>query len=176
MAPCDDFKAFFAILLLPTNSIVKMKANATLSILGLFCFLTITVAAQTDKDAIKAVIEKEAGTYFGVDKQNWETTWVDAPYTFWAYYDSTGGSFVEGTGNIKKNFDEYFRTAKPSVSKINRVWQDIRVYGNGAYVRFVQKITDEIDHDETSEVRILEKGKDGKWKIVCLIAMARYVE
>lgn len=151
-----------------------MKPHLTFYALGLFWLLPATASAQTDKDMIKAVIEKEARAYFGVDRQNWESAWLDAPYTFWSYYDSTGGSFVEGTPNIKRNFDEYFRTAKPSVSKIDRVWQDIRIYGKGAYVRFVQKITDEIDHDETSEVRVLEKDKDGKWKIVSLVAMARY--
>lgn len=152
-----------------------MKPNPAISALGLFLMLSANaVAQQTDKDLIKAVIEKEARAYFGVDRQNWEATWLDAPYTYWSYYDSTGGSFVEGTANMRRNFDEYFRTAKPSVSKIDRVWQEFRIYGKGAYVRFVQKITDEIDHDETSEVRVLEKDKDGKWKIVCLFAMARY--
>jgi ketosteroid isomerase-like protein len=152
-----------------------MKPNPFISSVGLFLLLSASASAQqTDKDQIKAVIEKEARAYFGVDRQAWEVTWLDAPYAFWSYYDSTGGSFVEGTPKIRRNFEEYFSTAKPSVSKIDRVWQEFRIYGNGAYVRFVQKITDEIDHDETSEVRMLEKDKDGKWKIVCLFAMARY--
>ncbi len=152
-----------------------MKSHPIISSLGLLLILSATaVAQQTDKDLIKAVIEKEGRAYFGVDRQAWESTWLDASYTLLAYYDSTGGSFVEGTPNIKQNFEEYFRTAKPSVSKIDRVWQEFRIYGKGAYVRFVQKITDEIDHDETTEVRMLEKDKDGKWKIVCMSAMAKY--
>ncbi len=146
----------------------------TISAKGFFLLLSFSVVAQTDKELIKAVIEKETGSYFGVDRKNWEVTWLKAPYTFWSYSDSTGGNFVEGTGNIVQNFDEYFRTAKPSISKIERVWQEIRVYGKAAYARYAQKITDNIHHDETSEVRVLEKDKDGKWKIVCVIAIANY--
>ena len=48
------------------------------------------------------------------------------------------------------------------------------MYGSGAYARFIQKVTDEIDRDETAEIRVLEKGKDGKWKIVCMNAVAKY--
>ena len=151
-----------------------MKTRILNSRAMLFWLVTLPAFGQNDKDFIKAVIEKEATSYFGVDRKNWETTWLNATYTFWSYSDSTGGSFVEGTENIKRNFDEYFRTAKPSVSRIDRVWQEFRVYGKGAYVRFIQKITDEIDHDETTEVRVLEKDKDGKWKIIFLSASARY--
>jgi len=42
-------------------------------------------------------------------------------------------------------------------------------------VRFVQKVKDEIEHDETSQVRVLEK-KDGNWKVVCVDAIARYAK
>ena len=151
-----------------------MKTKPGIVLASLF-WLTCTCAiAQSDKEAIKAVIERETTAFFGVDRKNWEVNWLDAPYTFWAYSDSTAGSVVEGTENIKRNFDEYFRTAKPSKSKIDRVWLDIRIYGTGAYARFIQKVTDEIDRDETAEARVLEKGKDGKWKIVCLNAIAKY--
>jgi hypothetical protein len=151
-----------------------MKTRIMISLTFLLWVVSVPSFSQDEKAVIKAVIEKEATAYFGVDQKNWEGTWLDAPYTFWSYSDSTGGSFVEGTQNIKKNFEEYFRTAKPSVSRIDRVWMEFRMYGKGAYVRFVQKITDEIDHDETSEVRVLEKDKSGKWKIVFLSASAKY--
>ncbi len=141
-------------------------------------FLSIPFAQGQDdkaeKSAIKTVIEKESTAFFNVDRQNWETNWLDAPYAVWSYADSTGGSFVEGTTNIKQNFEEYFRTAKPSKSKIAREWLEIRVYGKGAYVRFIQKAVDGIDVDTTSETRMLEKDKDGRWKIICLMANARY--
>ena len=151
-----------------------MKSKLGITLTSLFWLVCISVVAQPDKDAIKSVIEKETTSFFGVDRKNWESNWLDASYTFWSYSDSTAGSVLEGTENIKRNFDEYFRTAKPSKSKIDRVWLEIRVYGSGAYARFIQKVTDDIDRDETAEIRVLEKGKDGKWKIVCMNAVAKY--
>jgi hypothetical protein len=49
----------------------------------------------------------------------------------------------------------------------------VKVYGNGAYARFLQIVKDEIDHDITSQVRVLEK-KDGKWKVIHVGAIAKY--
>ncbi|HWA36013.1 MAG TPA: hypothetical protein VG737_17855 [Cyclobacteriaceae bacterium] len=129
---------------------------------------------KAEKAAIKSVIEKETTAFFNVDRQNWEVNWLDAPYAVWSYADSTGGSFVEGAANIKANFAEYFSTAKPSKSRITREWLEIRLYGKGAYVRFIQKAVDGIDVDTTSETRVLEKDKDGRWKIICLTANAKY--
>ena len=146
----------------------------TILLTSLFCLAYFTASSQIDTDAIKAVIERETTAFFSVDKKNWESNWLNATYTYWISCDSTGGSFVEGTDNIKLNFEEYFRTAKPSKSKITRVWQEVRIYGKAAYVRFIQKVTDDIDSDETSEVRFLEKDKDGKWKIICLNTIAKY--
>ncbi len=146
-------------------------------ILGLFLIAPTLTMAQDDKaekSSIKSVIEKETTAFFNVDRQSWEMNWLDAPYAIWSYADSTGGSFVEGTANIKENFEEYFQTAKPSKSKITREWLEIRVYGKGAYVRFIQKAVDGIDIDTTSETRVLEKDKDGRWKIICLTANAKY--
>ncbi len=150
-----------------------MKNIAFLSIVfvGL---VTIAGYSQDEKAAIKAVIEKETTSFFGVDKKNWESNWLKAPYTYWTYSDSTGGSFLEGIDNIQKNFTEYFQTAKPSKSKIEREWLEVRVYGKGAYVRFIQKAKDEMDYDITSETRVLEKDKNGKWKIIYLSAIAKY--
>ena len=143
-------------------------------LITLFWLTSLTSSAQTDLEAIKGVIERETTAYFSVDKKNWETNWLNAPYTYWTFCDSTGGSFVEGTDNIKINFEEYFRTAKPSKSKIIREWQEVRIYGKAAYVRFIQKVIDEIDNEVTSEVRFLEKDKDGKWKIICLNTIVKY--
>jgi len=96
-----------------------------------FWLASTSCYSQDDKAAIKAVIEKETTSFFGVDKKNWEVNWLDAPYTFWCYADSTGASSLEGTEKIKKNFDEYFRTAKPSKSKIERTWLEIKSMAKG---------------------------------------------
>ena len=150
-----------------------MKKSIKNLIAAVALFLVFTAYSQDDQMAIKAVIEKETTAFFGVDSTIWKSCWLNAPYAYWAYSDSTGGNYVEGTKNIQKNFSEYFRTAKPSKSKIERTWLEIRIYGKGAYVRFTQKITDNIDHDETSEARVLEKD-NGKWKVVLMNAMAKY--
>lgn len=131
------------------------------------------VYAQADEAAIKEVIAKETYSYFTVNRKAWEDCWLKVPYAYWSYADSTWASFVDGWDAINKNFDTYFKNAKPSRAEIVNEWSHIRISGNTAYVRFVQKVKDEIDHDDTSQVRVLEK-KDGKWKIVCISAVAIY--
>lgn len=147
--------------------------------------ISFSVAAQDDKAAIKAIIEKETQAFFNADRKLWEDTWVHSPYTYWSYSDSTGTSFIEGWDALTKNFDEYFRTQvsnrsidvahQSSKLQIDRVWKELRVYGSGAFVHYIQRVKDNgVDRDETSQIRILEKGKDGKWKIVCVGAIANY--
>ena len=151
-----------------------MKVKTGFAITSLCYFLVLTAAGQNDIEAIKGVIERETTSFFAVDREGWEVNWANTSYCYWSLCDSAGGSYMDGIENIKKNFDEYFRTAKPSKSKIDRVWLEVRVYGKGAYARFIQKVVDDIDHDVTSEVRVMEKDKDGHWKIVCLNAIAIY--
>jgi len=132
-------------------------------LLRLLCWLQPNEIA-----AIKEVIAKESDAFFGVNKQGWADCWLHAPHVYWSYSDSTATSFVQGWDGdegLYKNFENYFRTSKPQKATVTRDWIDIKVYGNGAYARFFQNLKDEIDHDVTSEVRVLEK-KDGKWKMI----------
>ena len=146
-----------------------------LLLIFLLGFLPVFAWAQADKEkeAIKAVIIKETTSFMNVDRKNWSEAWLHTPYAYWSYSDSSGSSFVEGWEAINKTFDNYFKTQKPSKSKITDEWIEVRVYGNGAYVRFVQKSADNIDVDETSQVRVLEK-KDGKWLVVHVGVVAKY--
>ncbi len=140
-----------------------------------FAFVT-AVGQPNDIAAIKEVIAKETESFMAVNKQGWADCWLKAPYVYWSYSDSTSTSFVEGWDGPKgfeKTFETYFKTAKPSKATITNNWLDIKVYGNGAYARFVQVVKAEIDHDETSQVRVLEK-KDGQWKVICVGAVAKY--
>ena len=144
----------------------------------LTCFLmiiSVLAFSQEDKEkiAIKNAVARETEAFMNLDHKTWSEAWLPATYAYWSYSDSTGTNFVDGWQNIDKTFDEYFRTQKPSKAKITNLWQEIRVYGNGAYVRFVQSVEDDIDKDQTSQVRVLEK-KDGKWRIVCMNAIAKY--
>src|SRR5262245_44897858 len=108
-----------------------------------FAFWLVSIAglSQPDKEkaAIKAVIAKETESFMNVDRKTWSDLWLPVPYAYWSYSDSTGTNYVDGWENITKTFDEYFRTQKPSRSKITNVWQEVRVYGNGAYARFLQR-------------------------------------
>jgi len=155
----------------------------SLPLLGLLWLLSASVTAQEEK-AIKAAIEKETSAFFNLDRKGWEDAWLAAPYVYWSYSDSTGTSFIEGWDAVKKSFDPYFKTQVPNRQidvahgskpiTIDRIWKEIRIYGNGAFARYTQKVKDDqIYRDETSQIRILEK-KDGKWKIVCVGAIAMY--
>ena len=152
-----------------------MKNSAIkLLIVSLLMLFSLPSTAQKDQDLIKAVIEKETQSFFRVDRKGWEESWLKAPYAYWSYSDSTGTSYVEGWDQLNKTFEDYFKTAKPNQARITNDWVEIRVYGNGAYARFTQRVQDDIDRDETSQVRVLEKGKDGKWKVVFVGAVAKY--
>jgi len=151
-----------------------MKIIVKISFIILFIALLAPAAsAQNDKEAIKAVIEQETAAFMNVDYETWSGLWLKVPYAFWSYADSTGTSFIEGWETLNKTYADYFLNAKPSKAEITNEWIEIRVFQNGAYAHFIQKVVDELDHDETSQIRILEK-KDGKWKVVCVGAIAVY--
>ena len=122
-----------------------MKVKTVSAITGFCYFIILTASGQNDIEAIKGVIERETTSFFAVDREGWEVNWANTSYSYWSLCDSAGGSYVEGIENIKKNFDEYFNTAKPSKSKIDRVWLEVRLYGKGAYVRFIQKVAPVFD-------------------------------
>jgi hypothetical protein len=152
---------------------MKTYSKAFLSCAVIICPFVLVFGQGKDIEAIKAVISKETTSYFNVDYKNWSETWVQAPYSYWSYSDSTATSYVEGWEALNKTFDSYFKKSKPSRAIITNDWKEIRVYGNGAYARFVQKVKDDIDRDETSQMRVLEKTKDG-WKVICVGAIAIY--
>lgn len=132
--------------------------------------LSISLLAQkvSDEEAIKAVIERETKAYFSIDYDTWMDSWSHVPYAYWSYADTAGITYHEGWKAIEIGFADYFVTSKPNVIEIERNWEDLRIYKNGAYARYKQTvITDGIRGPEQTEIRILEKdSKDKKWKIV----------
>ncbi|MBI3232006.1 MAG: hypothetical protein HYZ51_02920 [Candidatus Doudnabacteria bacterium] len=153
---------------------MKTKLRYWIMVAFAYSIVSSVFAQQKDIDAIKAVIAKETSSFMNVDFKTWEETWLKVPYAYWSYSDSSATSYVEGWEALTKTFAEYFKTAKPSKASITNEWQEIRVYGNGAYARFIQRVKDDIDRDETSQMRVLEKTKDGKWKVICVGAIAKY--
>ena len=126
---------------------------------------------KKDIEAIKALIEKETKAFFEIDQNAWAESWVHTPYAFWSFADTTDVNSFSGWQSIKEGFAAYFRTAKPSPAKIDRTWHEIKVFGNGAYARFTQKVSDNTRRPPQAEVRVLEKIK-GQWKIVCVSVIA----
>jgi hypothetical protein len=151
-----------------------MKILLRFSFTWIFTSIFATASlSQNDKDDIKMVIEQETAAFMNVDYKMWSSLWIKTPYAYWSYSDSTGTSYIEGWDNLNKTYQVYFKSARPSEAEITNHWIAIRVFENGAYAHFIQKQHDEIDQNETSQIRILEK-KDGKWKIVCVQAIASY--
>jgi hypothetical protein len=126
-------------------------------------------AQEAEKDAIKRVIMMETESYLGIDHATWVSCWHEVPYAYWSFADKDGPQYINGWENIQQTFDQYFKSQKPSKARISYTWQEIRVYSNGAYVRFREKADDGNRVEVTDQVRMLEK-KDGKWKIICMIA------
>ena len=131
--------------------------------------------AQTELeiDAIKSVIIRETSSFLNVDRQRWSETWMQTPYAYWSYADSSASSYLDGWQTINKTFDEYFRTQKPSQATITDAWIEVRVYRNGAYARFTQTLKDGIDTEVTSQIRVLEK-ENGRWKVACVGVTVKY--
>jgi hypothetical protein len=155
---------------------MKTKTKITVLTFIAWSASVVLLAQPNEIAAIKEVIAKESEAFFSVNKQVWADCWLHAPYVYWSYSDSTATSFVrgwDGDQGLDKTWGNYFKTAKPSKATITRDWIEIKVYGNGAFAQFFQSLKDEIDHDITSEVRVLEK-KDGKWKIILIGAIAKY--
>lgn len=133
--------------------------------------LFIPVMAQkkiSDEDAIKAVIERETKAYFDIDYKNWIDSWSHVPYAYWSYADTAGINYYVGWKAIETGFTDYFITTKPTEIEIDRTWEHLRVYKDGAYARFKQKvISGGVEGPEQTEIRVLERDKkDDQWKIV----------
>jgi hypothetical protein len=150
-----------------------MKTIARIFCVCLLVCSTVSTIAQKNNDveAIKALIERETTAFFEIDYNTWASSWAQTPYAFWSFADTTDVNSFSGWQNINAGFTEYFQTARPSKAKIERNWLDIKVYGNGAYARFTQHVSDNTARPPQAEVRVLEKIK-GNWKIVCVNVIA----
>lgn len=143
--------------------------SRTLVALLLILLPMLALGQEAEKEAIKRVIMEETESYLSVDEASWAATWLPASYAYWSFSDKDGSQYISGWDNIRQTFDQYFKSQKPSKAKLSYTWTEIRVYSNGAYVRFKEKADDGNRVEVTDQVRILEK-KDGKWRIIGMIA------
>jgi len=153
-----------------------MKTSSKILCVCLLLSFTLSVSAQkknADAEAIRAVIERETKAFFETDYKTWADSWSHVPYAFWSFADTTDVNSFSGWSQIEKGFAEYFRTTKPSTAKIDREWLglEVKIFGNGAYVRFNQYVNDGTNRPGQAEVRVLEKV-NGQWKIVCVSVIA----
>lgn len=122
-----------------------------------------------DVDAIKKLIEQETDAYFDIDYKTWMKSWMHTPQAYWSFADTSGITSFEGWKAIEIGFTDYFVTSKPNNTRVERQWQEVKVYGNGAYARFKQRvITNGVAGPEQVEIRVLEKDPADKnnWKIL----------
>ena len=150
---------------------MKISGKIITILLLACCALTAGAQKMSDADAIKAVLEKETKAFNEIDYKTWSDTWAHTPYAFWSFADTTDVNSFSGWDTIDGGFSDYFKTSKASTAKIDRVWHEIKVFGNGAYVRFTQKVYDDTERPAQAQVRVLEKIK-GQWKIVCVTVIA----
>jgi len=140
-----------------------------ISMAAVLC-LSLSSPAQKipDEEAIKAVIARETAAYFSIDYETWMDSWSHVPYAYWSYADNEGINYFEGWKAIVVGFSDYFVTSKPTPTEVERTWEDLRIYKDGAYARFKQTIiTNGVRGPEQTEIRVLEKdATDKKWKII----------
>ena len=151
---------FFSLSLLLAVTVNAQKSNAQKS---------VKAKNVNDVEAIKALIERETKAYFNIDYKTWTDSWVHSPSAVWSFADSAGITTFEGWKAIEIGFTDYFVTSKPDYRmQIERKWDEVKVYGNGAYARFKQYvITDGVRGPEQLEIRILEKDQTrNEWKIL----------
>jgi len=146
------------------------KVLQTLTLCLVASAMTAVNAQEAEKDAIRRVVMQETESYLNVDLETWKSTWLPVSYAYWSFSDKGGTQFIDGWEKIESTFTDYFTNQKPSRSKLTYTWQEIRVYGSGAYVRFKEKQVDNDLTEESNQIRVLEK-KDGKWKIICMSAV-----
>lgn len=152
-----------------------MKTRIRIFIIGLswvLCSSLVTAQNEKEKMAIKAVIEKETTSFFLTDYKGWMDCWAHVPYAYWSLTDSSGFNTFEGWKAIEIGFTDYFVTTKPSSTKFERKWHEIRIYGNGAYARYVQYATTDGVTVVENQLRVLEKH-DNQWKIVLVGVMQK---
>jgi hypothetical protein len=127
-----------------------------------------------DKSAIMDVIERQAAAFWAKDFERWAATWVHADYVRRVGWSPTGGVVsVEGwdaIGGAMKTAMRDNPAPNPTPARLVRDHINVRVYGDAAWVTFVQRApsTGEARFDMAGvshETRFLERH-NGRWQLV----------
>jgi hypothetical protein len=130
-----------------------------------------TIDVESEKQAIKAVLESETQEYLNQDFDNFAANWVQEPYVLWLYAGKDNLIEKSSWDSVGAFFKNMFDTSPPPAqSEVIRSNFIFRIYGNVAWVTYDETIKRNGGNGETNskpfkELRLLEKGRDG-WKIV----------
>ena len=130
-----------------------------------------TIDVETEKRAIKAVLESETQEYLNLDFEKFSANWVQEPYVLWLYAGKDNLIEKSSWDSVGAFFKNMFDTsAKPAQTEVIRSNFIFRIYGNVAWVTYDETIkrnggNSESNSKPAKELRLLEKSSDG-WKIV----------
>lgn len=134
-----------------------------------FTLLAQSQNMKAEQAAIKDVIENESKHFWARDFQSWKKLWVHADYAVWLAASRDGIRQYQGWKAWSDNVKEFFAEnpePKTYIGEVTKTDYRFRIYGDGAWVSFVQ----DNEGTGTLETRILEK-RNGKWRI----AMAQII-
>lgn len=143
----------------------------TAFIAALLIFTSASVSGQkqkasADEEAIRQVIEQESRYFWARDFKNWKKLWVHEPYAIWTAASNSGVAQHYGWEAWEKEVESLFAESPepiPYDGDVKKSNYSFRIYGNGAWVTFVQ----DNKGTTTFESRIMEK-QGGKWKIAAV--------
>ena len=119
---------------------------------------------ELEKQAILERLNNETKDAFQRDYEAWTKNWVHDPNITKTYIDFPESTFSESVGwndisQFVKTFIEEHPEPEPIPKLLNKI--DVRLYGNGAWVTYIQQ--DSL-RGRKRETRLMEKV-NGEWKI-----------
>ncbi|MEM6769046.1 MAG: hypothetical protein AAF597_00560 [Bacteroidota bacterium] len=123
-----------------------------------------TIDPATEKAAILKTLNDETASAFSRDYEGWKSHWMQEDYVTKTYMNFADSSMTETLGweEVNQFVVDYF-AEHPEPDPLPEPLTDfeVRLYGEGAWVSYVQ---DDPSRGRKRETRLMEKV-DGKWRI-----------
>ncbi len=150
----------------------KKLSILTVILLSLFIIISCQqkIDIETEKEAIKKVIENETKLFYDGNYEEFANTWVHEPYALWTSVGNNYHNEFIGWDSIGVNLKRFMDARnEPFTDEVIRKNFSYRIYGNGAWVTFEQHYKSSMDknpeHLPGRALRVLEKTDSG-WKMV----------
>ncbi len=122
------------------------------------------IDVKQEKEAILETLNNETKAAFRRDYEAWKEKWVHDPNITKTYIDFPENTFSESVGwneisQFVKTFIEEHPEPEPLPKLLDKI--NVRLYGNGAWVTYIQQ--DSL-RGRKRETRLMEKV-NGEWKI-----------